>query len=233
MSSRHLLDPQIAPILDMLPSFDFTPESLAQNRAALAKIFKANQPPTPDGVTVTEHFVPSRDGEADVRVLISAPTLGGTNRPGVLHIHGGGYVMGAAEMSLGTNAAYVSQLGAVAVAVDYRLAPETPHPGPVEDCYAVLAWLFANADSLGIDVSRIAIGGESAGGGMAAGLGLLARDRGEYKLAFQHLIFPMLDDRTTTVADASPYLGQYVWTRANNVFGWTSLLGHAPGGPNA
>jgi acetyl esterase/lipase len=149
----------------------------------------------------------------------------------VLHVHGGGYVMGSPDMGAPTNAAYAAQIGAVVVSVDYRLAPETPHPGPVEDCYAALAWLHANADELGVDRARIAISGESAGGGLAAALTLLARDRGKIPVCFQHLIFPMLDDRTTTKADPSPYLGQYVWTPQANVFGWTSLLGHAPGGP--
>jgi acetyl esterase/lipase len=116
--------------------------------------------------------------------------------------------------------------------VDYRLAPETPHPGPVEDCYAALKWLYTHADELGVDPKRIAIGGASAGGGLAAALGLLTRDRGEVPLVFQLLIYPMLDDRTVTTTDPHPYTGEFIWTAEANRFGWRSLLGQEPGGPD-
>jgi acetyl esterase/lipase len=116
--------------------------------------------------------------------------------------------------------------------VDYRLAPETPHPGPVEDCYAALRWLYSHTGELGVDPTRIAIGGASAGGGLAAGLTLLTRDRGEVPLAFQFLIFPMLDDRTVTATEPHPYTGEFIWTPEANRFGWTSLLGKEPGGPD-
>jgi acetyl esterase/lipase len=230
MPSRHLVDPQITPLIEQLPGFGFTHESLAQTRAMMLEMGAAGRPPTPDDVEVSEHLVPGPKGAPDVRVVVSKPKAKGASRPAVLHVHGGGYVLGAPEMGLTTDATYVTQFGAVVVSVDYRLAPETPHPGPVEDCYAGLAWLFAQAGALGIDTSRVAVSGESAGGGMAAGLVLLARDRGDYKIAFQHLIFPMLDDRTAVDKDPSPYHGQFVWTREDNVFGWTALLGHAPGG---
>ena len=101
----------------------------------------------------------------------------------------------------------VSAIGCAAVSVDYRLAPETSHPGPVEDCYAALKWLSTHADELGIDPNRIAVGSSSSGGGLAAALALLTRDRGEVPLAFQFLIAPMLDDRTCTLAKPHPYTG--------------------------
>lgn len=123
----------------------------------------------------------------------------------------------------------VTQLGCAIVSVDYRLAPETPHPGPVEDCYAALKWLYTNAADLGVDVGRLAIGGASAGGGLAAGLGLLTRDRAEVPLAFQLLIYPMLDDRTAVTTDPHPYTGEFIWTAEANHFGWSSLLGQEPG----
>ncbi len=229
MPSRHLVDPELATTMGSFPGFPFDAIPIAKLRAMMAEAAPA-RPAPPDDVTVSEDHAPGRDGAPAVRLRITAPKAKGRDRPGILHIHGGGYVMGNVEMTGESDAAYAQQFGAVSVSVDYRLAPETPHPGPVEDCYAGLAWLFAHADELGVDHGRIVVSGESAGGGMAAGLTLLARDRGEYPIAFQHLIFPMLDDRTVTHADPSPYFGQFLWTRDANRFGWTSLLGCAPGG---
>ena len=232
MPSRHLLDPELAPIVEQLPSFQFDPATLVQTRAVMMAMGAAQRPPAPEDVVVSEHHVPGPPGAPDVRVLVFSPKAGGGSHPGILHIHGGGYVMGSAEMTVDSDAAYVQKLGAVVVSVDYRLAPETAHPGPVEDCYAALAWLHAQADSLGIDRKRIVVTGESAGGGLAAALVLLARDRGQIPVAFQHLIFPMLDDRTVTHEDPSPLHGQFLWTRDANRFGWTSLLGAEPGSPD-
>jgi acetyl esterase/lipase len=113
--------------------------------------------------------------------------------------------------------------------VEYRLAPETVAPGALEDCYAALRWLHTAADEISVDRTRIAIGGESAGGGLAAALALLARDRGELPICFQLLIYPMLDDRTVTAEARNPFTGQFVWTPSANRFGWTALLGHEPG----
>jgi triacylglycerol lipase len=113
----------------------------------------------------------------------------------------------------------------VVVSVDYRLAPETCFPGNIEDCYAALLWIFQHAAELDVDTLRIGVMGESAGGGLAAALALLARDRGELKLAFQHLIYPMLDDRTCMSSNLGPFVGEFVWTLASNRFGWTALLG--------
>jgi acetyl esterase/lipase len=115
--------------------------------------------------------------------------------------------------------------------VDYRLAPENVFPGGLEDCYAALLWVYSQAQQINIDVSRIAVGGESAGGGLAAGLALLARDRGVVPIAFQMLIYPMLDDHTGVATVANPNAGEFVWTAGSNRFCWTSLLGHEPGGP--
>ena len=117
----------------------------------------------------------------------------------------------------------------VVVSVEYRLAPEHPFPAPVEDCYAALKWLATHTGELGVAPSRIAIGGASAGGGLAAGLALLTRDRAEVELAFQLLIYPMIDDRN--VAPASGTLPDtFVWTRENNLMGWRAYLGREPGG---
>ncbi len=227
MTSKHLVDPELLPLIEQMPAFQFTLETLPVVRAGMQA---ARQPVVlSPSVSVTERFIPGPAGAPEIRVLITQPKSGGSGRPGILHTHGGGYIMGTAEMTLATDAAYAEALGAVAVSIDYRLAPETPHPGPVEDCYAGLVWMHVNAAELGVDPTRIAVTGESAGGGLAAATVLLARDRAKYAVGFQHLVFPMLDDRTVTHNDPSPHLGEFVWNREANRFGWAALLGHAPG----
>jgi acetyl esterase/lipase len=133
---------------------------------------------------------------------------------------------GADEM-----AGWVSEIGAVAVSVEYRLAPEHPHPAPVDDCYAGLVWTSKHADELGIDPSRLIIAGASAGGGLAAGTALMARDRGGPALSHQILMCPMLDDRGVTPS-SQELDGEGVWDRTSNLTGWTALLGDARGGPD-
>ncbi|MDQ2887950.1 MAG: alpha/beta hydrolase [Chloroflexota bacterium] len=231
MTTRHLVDPELVAMLDIFPALTFTPESLALTRTSLKEMY--TQMPVPDfpEISVSEHSVPGPQGAPAVRVLVYQPIKRSTPLPAVLWIHGGGYVLGSADQEDLQMKSLVSTVGCVAVAVDYRLAPETPHPGPVEDCYAALTWLHAHAEEPGVDTTRIAIGGASAGGGLAAGLALLTRDRGEVPLAFQFLIYPMLDDRTALATEPHPYTGEYIWTPEANRFGWTSLLGQEPGGP--
>jgi acetyl esterase/lipase len=123
----------------------------------------------------------------------------------------------------------VKRIGCVAVSVDYRLAPEHPFPAPVEDCYAGLKWLFRHADELDVEPSRIAIGGASGGGGLAAGLALLTRDRGEVQVAFQLLIYPMIDNRNVTPASYA-ITDPRMWNREANRLGWKAYLGRDGGG---
>jgi triacylglycerol lipase len=230
MSSRHLVDPDLAALADWpKATFDSIPiENIRTMRAAMTP----PQPPPSPEVEVCEAHAPGRDGAPDVRLVVTRPKAPGAGRAGILHIHGGGYVLGEADMTGPTDEVYALKLGAVVVSVDYRLAPETPYPGPLEDCYAGLTWLHGEAERLGVDRGRIAVTGESAGGGLAAALVLLARERGEVPVAFQHLVFPMLDDRTVVDADPSAFVGEFIWSRAANRFGWTSLLGAEPGGPD-
>jgi triacylglycerol lipase len=181
-------------------------------------------------VRCEQRFVPGSTGAPDVRVLIYSPdTKAAAPVPAYLHIHGGGYILGVPEMNDGMNRSTVVEHGCVVVSVDYRLAPETRYPGALEDCYAALLWLHKNAGQLGVDHSRIAIGGESAGGGHAAALAILARKRGEVPICLQLLDSPMIDDRTGSVSDPHPYCGEFVWTPASNRFGWGALLGVEPG----
>lgn len=229
MSSKHLVDPELVALLEVLPAMELnaaTLEAMRTNTTALLP-----DVPTPDvPVQVTTKSIPGPAGAPPVTIYIYRPDGGPASKPAYLHVHGGGYISGNVQMDDARNRILAFELGCVVVSVEYRLAPEHPHPAPVEDCYAALKWLHRNAAELGADANRIAIGGESAGGGLAASLGLLARDRGEVPLIYQVLIYPMLDDRTGSVGQRHPYAGEFVWTNEGNRFGWTSLLGYAPGG---
>ncbi|GAA3749089.1 alpha/beta hydrolase [Salinactinospora qingdaonensis] len=229
MNTRHLVDPQLTAMLDAFPVLNLSAQTLPQVREEMAQLQLA--PPHESGnVTTAEHQLPGPAGAPEVRVLVTRPTQASQEAlPALVWIHGGGYVLGSADQNQPLLEALAEELGCVTVSVDYRLAPETPHPGPVEDCYAALEWTHQKAGDLGIDADRIVIGGESAGGGLAAALALLARDRAKVPMRAQMLIYPMIDDRTCTNPDLNPYVGEFVWTNRDNAFGWASLLGHEPG----
>ncbi len=226
MDTAHLVDPELRPLLDVFPTSRFSLETLADIRG------RAFPAPPIDGsaTTLDRRLVPGPAGAPDVELHIYRPKAATGPLPCVFHIHGGGYVIGAARHQEAMHRPLAAALGCAIVSVDYRLAPETVFPGAIEDCYAGLAWTFAQAADLGLDTARIGVTGESAGGGLAAALALMARDRGEYSLAFQHLIYPMIDDRTCAHPDPHPHAGEFIWTPHNNRFGWSSLLGHEPGG---
>ncbi len=230
MTTRHLVDPALLPMLDLLPSMAMSAEALPALRARHAEMSLASMGAATAAVEVSERRAAGPDGAPDVRLLVYRPVDLPPGAPALLRIHGGGYVFGTAEMGDAANRAWAESLGCVIVAVEYRLAPDTPFPGPLEDCYAALAWLHGQAHALGVDPARIAVRGESAGGGLAAALALLARDRGGPAILHQNLIYPMIDDRTGSTAPSNPVSGEFVWTARDNVFGWASLLGAAPGG---
>jgi acetyl esterase/lipase len=231
MTTRHLVDAELAGMLDVFPTLAFTDESLPLVRSAIAEMFtqQASMVPEFPNIEVTERFVPGAEGSPDVRVLVYIPKDAPRPVPALLWIHGGGYIIGSADQDDLQVKGIVTEVGCAAVSVDYRLAPETPFPGPVEDCYAALKWVHTNANELGVDPNRIAIGGASAGGGLSACLALLTRDRGEIPLVLQLLIYPMLDDRTVTTDNPHPYVGEFIWNPDANYFGWKALLGQEPG----
>lgn len=227
----YAIDPELLPWLDMLPPATFTDhESLLAIRgqqSQLGDLLPAYEPTNP--VDVRDTTVPGPSDAPDVPVRIYRPANRTEAVPGLVYIHGGGFILGNLDMFHAHVLRLVDELGIVIVSVDYRLAPEHPFPAPVEDCYAALTWTAAKAGELGIDPERLGIGGESAGGGLTAGTVLLARDRGGPALCFQFLGIPELDDRLDTES-MRDYVDTPLWNRPNAVFSWTSYLGTEPGG---
>ena len=222
MTTRHLVDPQIAPMLDM-PALDLTHETLPELR--VNPLFTGELVPPPP-FPVSEAWAPV-EGGPDVRLVVMNPPSKATGRGAVLHVHGGGMVVGTADRAVADKPQLALEHDCVVVSVDYRLAPENPFPCPQEDNYGALQWLVAHAAELGVDPGRIVVMGESAGGGLAASLALMARDRGGPALSGQVLIYPMLDWRTggPDCPYANRHTGEWVWTREKNRFGWDALRG--------
>lgn len=227
-STKHLLDPELQVMADAPFIPELTDENVSKARENMISQASDLVDPESFGVQRTEIFAPQSDGP-DVRCLLYQPKADADNsRAGYLHIHGGGYLFGAPEGSDLSNLLIASKLGVVVLSVDYRLAPEHPIPAPLDDCYAGLAYLHEHAEELGVDRNRIGIGGESAGGGLAAALAIKARDAGEYAVCFQALTYPMLDDRTGSEQNpGDPLVGEFVWTRQLNQYGWSRYLGNA------
>ena len=218
----HLDEDHLA-VLQMLPGDLLDMSDIVATRAKLDEFMgQMPAPELPATVEVTDHHIDGFDGH-QVMVRTYRPVERRENSPGLYWIHGGGMILGSVDMDDGRNAALVAELGIAVASVEYRLAPEFPYPVPMEDCYSGLTWFFDQAEAFGLDTSRIAIGGASAGGGLAAGLALLARDRRQVTPCFQLLTFPMLDDRNETpsshmIDDAR------VWSRAANEAGWDAYL---------
>ena len=230
MRSSALVDAALQPVLDLLPPIVLDTGTLPGIREGMDALF-ASFPVPSAPVAMSRFTVRAEHPDREIEIRAYHPKNASQGRSAILHIHGGGFVMGSAGMMDAANRHIVAELGCSVFSVDYRLSPETRHPGALEDCYAAMAWLFDNAADQGIDPRRIGVKGESAGGGLAAGLTLMARDRDRYKLAFAHLIYPMLDDRTCTSSAPHPFTGEFNWTPKHNIFAWTSILGYEPGGP--
>jgi acetyl esterase/lipase len=232
MNFLDQLDLELKAVVAKLPTD--RPLDLNKLPAARAKMKKmvtallAGLPPV-EGVVSQDEFAPGAQGNPAVRVRVYRPNDQPGKMPALLWIHGGGYVMGDIEQDDRLMKQLVRRIDCVAVSVDYRVAPEHPFPAPVEDCYAALKWLFAHTGELGVEPSRIAIGGASGGGGLAAGLALLARDRKEVQVAFQLLIYPMIDDRNITPASYA-ITDPRMWNRETNRLAWKAYLGRDGGG---
>ncbi|HEV7314488.1 alpha/beta hydrolase [Sphingopyxis sp.] len=224
MDTRHLVDREIAPIIDLFPRVDLDAAPIAQIRARAAETYAILPPPV---IAPEKLVVPSIHGGPDIMVFLYRPATTHPDGGAILHIHGGGMVMGSVEQMQAGPAALAAAAGVPVVSVEYRLAPEHPFPAPQEDCHSALSWLAAQADAFGFNANRIVVAGESAGGGLAAALTIMARDLGGPAVAGQLLTYPMLDHRTGS--EACPYnnptTGEFIWTRASNRFGWAALQG--------
>ncbi|WP_374587757.1 alpha/beta hydrolase [Novosphingobium sp.] len=226
MSTLHLVDPTLLPLLELMPGTGFTAENLPAIREQSEQRFAfLGEPAIQPEVKV----IPGPGGPLEIYWYDPAP--GQTGRAALLHIHGGGMVIGSARSMRHGPAGMAAALCIPVASVEYRLAPEHPFPAPQEDCLAGLKWLAENAAELGVDTARIGIIGESAGGGLAAATALMARDQGGPVLAAQFLTFPMLDHRTGSedCLYSNPVTGEFVWTRQSNRYGWSALQGdYAP-----
>ncbi|MEZ5141156.1 MAG: alpha/beta hydrolase [Acidimicrobiales bacterium] len=190
------------------------------------RLVRRGLPPV-GGIAIHDRVVPASGGTAGPRIVLYERPDRTRPTGALLWIHGGGLVLGTPEQDHRWCSSLADELGILVVSVDYRLAPEHPYPAGLDDCMAALAWLHHHADELGVDTTRVAVGGASAGGGLAAAVALRARDEGGPPLCFQLLNYPMLDDRTV-LADDHQGRGELVWTPASNRFGWTAYLGDAP-----
>lgn len=228
MSVIDRIDPEYLPVVKLVPIIDL--EDIDAARAALKAVFAAvGTTPADPRVVSEDHAAPGWGGSPDVLVRTFRP-LGVTDvLPALLWIQGGGYVVGAPDL----DDAFCQQIAleheCLVASVSYRRAPENPFPAAIDDCYAAGRWLFGAAVALGVDSSRIIVGGASAGGGAAAALALRARDVGEFAFSHQLLVYPMLDDRNDT-ASALRITDPELWSHKSNGLAWQAYLGEARGG---
>jgi len=219
----YAYDPEIASFLEILPPL--TIDDPVAARAGFEEMAaQLNADLDESGLQIENRHIPGGAGAPSIPVRVYTPdSLQGTTA-GLLYIHGGGFVVGSLDSEHGTCVALSRALGIVVVSVDYRLAPETPYPGALDDCYAALQWLHDKAAELRVEPARIGIFGLSAGGGLAAATVLLARDRSGPAICFQYLSIPELDDRLETPS-MQEFTDTPMWNRPNAVLSWQYYLG--------
>jgi acetyl esterase/lipase len=229
------VDPELEPFLRSLTGR--IPASITQQDLPHLRTIGLSSAPSDEElrrggtIEIEERQIPGVAGGPKIGVLIGRPVGLTEPAPCVVYFHGGGMIMGNNRTGIDGLFDLVAQLGVVVVSVEYRLAPEYSDPAPVEDCYAGLAWTSLHGDELGIDAECVLVIGANAGGGLAAGAALLARDRDGPKVAGQVLMCPMLDDRNQTPSSFE-LQGVGIWDRQSNITGWTALLGTRRGGPD-
>ena len=220
MTINDRILPELTQAYSQFPGFRLD-EDLEWSRRLLA------QSPLEESelVFTTNRKIPRGDG-GEMLVKIYEPVKRSNDKlPAMLWIHGGGFVMGHPDMDDLLCERFVQTANCVVVSVDYRLAPEHPYPAAIEDCYAGLVWMTAEAPSLGIDVKRVAIAGASGGGGLTAALTLMARDKGGPAIIFQMPLYPMLDNRNETPSSYEITDSHATWNRTNNLTAWRMYLG--------
>lgn len=217
----YRFDPELVPWIAMMPTLDIS--DLAAARAEMAAV-AASAPPREPSVPLTVHdqTVPGPEGSPDVRVRVCVPASRPDSLPGLLYVHGGGFVLGSIDND-GRALELAAAAEAVVVSVDYRLAPESPFPAGLHDCLAALTYLAKNAAELGVDPQHIGVAGNSAGAGLAAGTALMARDQGGPELCMQYLGMPELDDRLDTPSMRT-YTDTPVWNRPAAILSWQYYL---------
>ena len=215
-----VIHPELQPLAKSFPRISFNRWNIWLVRR-LARF--QPKPKLPDDVHIEHTLIPTQDAKHTLRLRLYRPANRSVPSPVLLWMHGGGLIMGSPELDDSFIPRFARETGILIVSVDYRLAPAHPFPTPLEDCYTALQWIQANAASLGIDPARIAIGGESAGGGLAASLAQLAHDRGEVQPIFQMLVYPMIDD-TSAIRANVPHTEWMTWDQKSNRFGWESYL---------
>jgi acetyl esterase/lipase len=218
----YAYDPEVATFIPLLPDEDDLDP--LRERALISGLVADMPPPDTAGIDIEDRLIPGRDGDPGVPIRTYRPEQAVAPAAAVYDVHGGGFVAGDIDLDHQFNVMLARELRAVVVSVDYRLAPETPFPGGLEDVYAGLVWTAGHADELGIDPRRIAIHGISAGGGLCAALALLARDRGGPHIAFQLLGVPELDDRLTTPS-MTEFVDTPLWNRPKAIGSWDFYLG--------
>lgn len=219
----------VAALYEAIPGgFNAIPDIHARRETlnGMLKAMTADLPPN-ENVVVEDRTVPGPAGAPEIGVRIYRPANATGVLPGILFIHGGGMVMGSLDSDHLTAVMLCETIGAVMVSIDYRLAPENPAPAAIEDCYAGLQWMAANADELGFDLTRLALFGLSAGGGLAIATALVARDRSGPALCFMMPIYPQIDDRNET-ASSREIVDIGIWDRAGNIEAWEWYLGGQP-----
>lgn len=222
---QALMDPELrAGFEPLLPLFLNTPEDPVAARQLMEQLPLPERQPN-ERVLVENRRIPGPVGAPDVPVRIYTPATRTATLPGLLWIHGGGFTAGKPEQDDALCERIVEEVSCVVVSVDYRLSPEHPFPAAPEDCYAALRWVAASAAELGIDAARIGVGGASAGGGLAAAVALMARDRKEVPLIFELLIYPCLDDRHITPSSQAIAARGMLWERGSSLRGWSAYLG--------
>jgi acetyl esterase/lipase len=225
MTIHPSTDPELASMLRRVPDSPIDWNNIAARRATKQQIAEAlSLMPINPSILVEDHWIHDSRTGTDIGIRVYRPNKVLESRPGIYVIHGGGMVLGGLVSEELNCRHWVEDLGCVVVSVDYRLAPETQYPGPLEDCYKGLQWMTENARLVGIDSSRIGLYGTSAGGGLAAAVALMARDCGDPSVIFMLLNAPMLDNRLITPS-TQQFADAPIWSRNDNLHGWQAYLG--------